>query len=181
MAEKFHSSGGLSPEFALLGFLEEEPSYGYELHQRLSAELGFVWHISQSQSYAILKRLETQAYITSTKVEQEKLPARQMLKISPSGRRYFTAWLNAPTGNSVRAIRVELITRLYFTYKKNPAKVHELINEQVDVVNNNLAKLKGMLADAPDERIFNRLGLELRIQQLKSILVWLNTCRERFQ
>jgi DNA-binding PadR family transcriptional regulator len=51
-------AGTLSPEFALLGFLLTGPQHGNDLHRHLRAELGHVWHLSQSQAYAILKRLE---------------------------------------------------------------------------------------------------------------------------
>lgn len=52
-------SGNLSPEFALLGFLWAGSMHGYDLHRRMNEQLGHVWHLSQSQAYAILKRLET--------------------------------------------------------------------------------------------------------------------------
>ena len=48
----------LSPEYALLGLLDLQPMHGYELHQRLTKELGQIWHVSLSQAYNILKRLE---------------------------------------------------------------------------------------------------------------------------
>jgi DNA-binding PadR family transcriptional regulator len=58
MDKESHRSGSRSPEFALLGFLYEAPSYGYRLHQRLAHDLSQVWPISQSQSYAILKLVQ---------------------------------------------------------------------------------------------------------------------------
>ena len=75
--------------------------------QRLAADLGQVWHISQSQTYNILNRLETQGDISSTTLEQEKLPPRQVLQITQKGRERFDKWMDMPTGSSVRAIRLE--------------------------------------------------------------------------
>src|SRR5258706_4164905 len=86
MAQKDRHTGNLSPEFALLGFLIDGPSHGYDLHQRFIVELGHVWHLSQSQAYAILKRLEQRGDINAQIVEQNKLPARQMLRITAQGR-----------------------------------------------------------------------------------------------
>jgi DNA-binding PadR family transcriptional regulator len=173
--------GRLSPEFALLGFLTEQPGYGYELHQRLVTELGFVWHISQSQSYNILKRLEVQGFIISKKVEQEKLPPRQMLNITTSGKQRFETWLHAPTGSSVHAMRLEFITRLYFSHRSGSIEIQTLLDEQTAATGINIARLETSLENAPDEQIFNRLGLELRIKQLKSLLEWLDDCRKLFQ
>jgi len=49
--------------------------------------------LSQSQAYAILKRLETRGDISVKVVEQEKLPARQLLRITAQGRRRFDEWM----------------------------------------------------------------------------------------
>jgi len=38
-------AAALSPEYVLLGFLNQQPAHGYELHQRIEAQLGQIWHI----------------------------------------------------------------------------------------------------------------------------------------
>ncbi|HEX9617843.1 MAG TPA: PadR family transcriptional regulator [Anaerolineales bacterium] len=177
MTSKSGYVGSLSPEYALLGFLARQPDHGYELHQRLSAELGQVWHISQSQVYSILKRLETRGDITGAVQEQEKLPSRLLYRLTPAGRARFEAWLETPTGSSIRAIRVEFITRLYFASQVGPEAANALIDSQVEETRKGLARLQKMFADLPSEQAFNRLGLELRIKQLSSILDWLEECR----
>lgn len=75
----------MSPEFALLGFLAQGPAYGYDLYQRLTAELGQVWHISLSQVYNILKRLEDQGVILGETAAHEKLPARRLFHLTEAG------------------------------------------------------------------------------------------------
>ena len=112
MAKKEHHTGNLSPEFALLGFLIEKPSHGYDLHQQLTIELGQVWHLSQSQAYAILKRLETRRDISAREVAQQKLPARQMLHITAAGSKRFFEWLETDISVTSRSIRLEFISRL---------------------------------------------------------------------
>jgi len=57
--------GTRSLEYALLGFLYEQPCNGYSLHQLVSTELGYIWHINRSQTHAMLKRLIQQGYISS--------------------------------------------------------------------------------------------------------------------
>jgi hypothetical protein len=39
-------AAALSPEYVLLGFLNQQPAHGYDLHERMEAELGQIWHIS---------------------------------------------------------------------------------------------------------------------------------------
>ena len=69
---KSHYIGTLSPEMALLGQLYDSPGHGYDLHRTVVSDLGHVWHLSQSQAYAILKRLETQGDISMEEIYQEK-------------------------------------------------------------------------------------------------------------
>ena len=111
MASKNHHTGNISPEFALLGFLLAGPSHGYDLHQRFLTDLGQVWHLSQSQAYAILKRLEERGDISTQVIQQEKLPARQLLHITEAGRRRFFEWLELGVGKNARSIRLEFLTR----------------------------------------------------------------------
>ena len=178
MSEQNHPVRAHSPEFALLGFLYQEPSHGYTLHHQLVNELGYIWHVSQSQTYAILKRLERQGSISFTTLEQEKLPPRQLLQITSAGRRRFQVWLRAPSGSSVRAIRLEFITRLYFAQKLFPRSLRTMFAAQSAEIDTALARLETTLAAIPPEQTYNRLGLELRIRQLRSIEDWLIECRK---
>ncbi len=141
MTEPPHHIGARSPEYALLGFLYRQPDHGYNLHQQVVSELGYVWHVSQSQTYSILKRLEAQGYISSTTIEQEKLPPRQLLKITAAGRRRFEEWLETPSGSSVRAIRVEFVTRLYFAQKYFPEMIPVMIEAEAAGIDTVLARL----------------------------------------
>jgi DNA-binding PadR family transcriptional regulator len=174
------SNRRLSPEYALLGFLYKLPSHGYELHQRLQAEFGNIWHASQSQIYNIIRRLEVQGYIISNFVEQKRLPPRQLLHITVSGITRFETWLKNPTVSSVHAIRVEFVTRLYFMQLYFPQKTPDMIRVQIDTVNAGLNELHKDLANLPDNQTVNRLALELRIKLLSSVISWLNECKEAF-
>jgi PadR family transcriptional regulator, regulatory protein AphA len=166
-------ASALSPEYALLGFLAQKPAHGYELHQRLSSELRQVWHVSQSQVYNILKRLEAQGFIQGVTEEQEKLPSRQRYHLTESGRQRLESWLTRPSGSSVRAIRVEFVTRLYFAPLLGVEMPSRLFDAQLEETRSGLKRLEGLLAETPAEQVFNRLGLDLRVRQLKAVLEWL--------
>lgn len=143
-------------------------------------EFGNIWHASQSQTYNIFKRLEEQGYITSTIIEQEKHPPRQLLHITKLGSERFETWLNKPTRSSVHAIRVEFVTRLYFIQLYYPQKTQEMIQLQIDAVKAGLIQLHENLANLPDSQTFDRLALQLRIKLLKSVISWLTGCRKAF-
>jgi PadR family transcriptional regulator, regulatory protein AphA len=167
-------ASALSPEYALLGFLAQKPAHGYELHQRLSSELSQVWHVSLSQVYNILKRLEGQGFIQGVIEEQQKLPARQRFHLTESGRQRLEDWLTRPTGSSVRAIRVEFVTRLYFAPLLGEEMASRLIEAQLEETRSGLSRLERLLDETPSKQVFNRLGLDLRIRQLKAVLDWLD-------
>jgi molybdopterin-binding protein len=171
-------SGGKSPEFALLGFLYLGPCHGYELHQRLIRELGYIWSASQPETYNILRRLEAQGFIKSKLVTQEKLPPRRELSLTRSGRSRFQHWLEQPSGSGVRTIRLEFITRLYFARITGLLDLQEMIDTQVGQVRTGLRRLEGGLSDMPLAETYNRLGLEYQILQRKSMLDWLDSCRQ---
>jgi DNA-binding PadR family transcriptional regulator len=156
--------------------LAQNPAHGYELHQRLTADLGQVWRLSLSQTYNILNRLETRGFASSMEQEQEKLPARRLMYLTTAGRQRFETWLHSPSGCSARAIRVEFVTRLYFAMSHSSSLAHDLIDQQVAAVSAGLARLQEALATLPAGQLFNRLGIELRIRQLTSILNWLADC-----
>ena len=170
----------LSPEYVLMGLLYQHPRHGYELHKRLMDEFGYIWHVSQSQTYNILNRLENQGFISSTSIEQDKLPSRRLLQLTVSGSQRFNEWLDTPTKCSVHAIRVEFITRLYFLRQTHPDKIEKVINAQIGEVVAGLNRLRNVHSDLSEGQPFNRLALELRISLLNSILVWLDECRKEF-
>lgn len=170
-------ASALSPEYALLGLLTQQPAHGYELCRRLVAELGQVWHISLSQTYNILNRLEAHGWIAGARHEQVKLPAKRTYQLTEAGRLRFEAWLAQPTGCSVRAIRVEFITRLYFARSLDPGRIEPVIDAQLDDLRAGLAGLEQIRVGIPPEQTFNRLAVELRIRQLGSICDWLEGCR----
>jgi DNA-binding PadR family transcriptional regulator len=176
-----HHIGTLSPEMALLGLLYEGPGHGYDLHRKVISDLGQVWHLSQSQAYAILKRLEVRGDISVEEILQEKLPARQLLHMTPTGRKHFLDWLEAPSGGSTRAIRMEFVTRLYFLRLYMPEKLSQAFERQRMEADTHIRRLVEMHIELGNEQIYNRMSLDLRLKQLKTVLEWLDDYQKDFQ
>lgn len=181
MDDNAHHIGTLSPEMALLGLLYGAPSHGYDLHRTVIRDLGQVWHLSQSQAYSILKRLEKQGDIVAEAMPQEKLPSRQLLHLTAQGRQRFLAWLSLPSGGSARAIRMEFVTRLYFLQLYLPEKLAEAFDRQTAEARRHLLRLEKTRAALPETEIYNRFSLDLRLKQLHSVLEWLADCQQAFQ
>ena len=170
----------LSPEYVLLGLLYLKPGYGYELTKRLEADFGYIWRVSQSQTYNILKRLEGQGYIRSSIIELEKHPARQQVHLTRLGEHRFISWLETPTRCSVHAIRTEFITRLYFIQLLYPEKTILIIHHQMAEIQAGLNRLNASVQSLPLDRRFNRMAVEMRIMLLTSMIGWLNVCLAEF-
>lgn len=180
MRQSSWSASELSPKYAVLGFLYIHPMHGYDLHKHLETNLREVWRISQSQSYAILKHLEKDRWITATPQPQEKRPDRALLELTEPGKAAFEAWLYTPTPGSARAIRVEFITRLFFASNMSNDLCARLIQEQADAIRLDLEKLTKRVSALPPDQTFNRMGLDLRIRQLCSVLGWVEDCHHYF-
>jgi len=176
------ASADLFPHFALLGFLYFQPMHGYDLHKQLQTNLGEVWRISQSQVYAILKRLEKDAWVLATSQPDPdgKRPERSRFELTPSGRAQFEKWLYTPTSSSARALRVDFLTRLFFASLPGPATGSELVlrllQEQAVATRGDLGRLQRRLEQVPANQIYNRLGVELRVRQLRALLEWMESC-----
>ena len=169
----------ISPEFALLGFLLAEPSHGYDLHQKFQNELGNVWRLSQSEAYAILKRLEARGDISAQLVAQDKLPSRQIFHITESGKHRFGEWLHN-AGHNARAIRLEFLTRLYFTQQYDPGHTARVYAVQKAEIQANIERLESMLSHLPPGQTYNRLSLDLRLRQLRLIQDWMREIKAQF-
>ncbi len=181
MDHKPHHIGTLSPEMALLGQLFTAPGHGYDLHRTVNTDLGQVWHLSQSQAYSILKRLEAQGDISSEEIQQEKLPTLQMLSLTAQGRKRFLDWLETPSGGSTRAIRMEFSTRLYFLSMYMPEKLAEAFERQKIEAKSNIERLEKARAELPEAQIYNRMSLDLRLKQLNAVLDWLDEYLQYFR
>ncbi len=175
-----HPRRVLSPEYALLGLLALGPSHGYDLHQKLMLDLGNVWHVSQSQAYSILKRLEERGDIAARTEQKGKLPRRQVHHITPAGRRRFRQWLDGAADSGARTVRLEFLTRLYFAAELFPQKVGGIYAAQDREVAAAIRKLRLLLSQVPESQTFNHMSLELRLRQMELVRLWLQEIRVKF-
>ncbi|MBK8021123.1 MAG: helix-turn-helix transcriptional regulator [Chloroflexi bacterium] len=175
---KRRQASSISPEYVILGMLDQKPAHGYDLHERIAQQLGQIWTISLSQVYNLLSRLEGGRLIVGILQEQERAPARHLFTITALGRKHLEDWLVRPTEPSVHAIRVEFLTRLYFVRTATPERVDPLFERQIVRIRDAAARMQAALDRLPDGETLNRWGLDLRIHQLTSVIDWLTRVRE---
>lgn len=124
----------LSTELALLGFVHQRPTYGYEIYQRLtgSPELRLVWRFKQSRLYAMLARLEQEGYLSATQETQDGRPPRKVFHLTQTGKLAFEEWLTQPVAQP-REMRLAFMLKLYFAGEVSPEVVARLIQRQQEV------------------------------------------------
>jgi DNA-binding PadR family transcriptional regulator len=174
-------ASALSPEFALLGLLRLEPGHGYEIHQRLQQELGALWTVHQNQAYNILHRLEAAGYVRSLAPDPGGgARLRRRFHLTLAGRRRFDAWLRRPSGLSVRALRIELLTRLYFARRLDPDLARQIIEAQLAVTRAGIERLRQARPPSAAETALEDLSTDLRLRQLGLAIDWLESLRTPF-
>ena len=86
----------MSVPLALLGLLEREPSYGYDLKRDYDAYLGRSKPLAFGQVYATLARLTRDGKVVPGEIEPGEGPDRKRYAITEVGRNEFEAWLSEP-------------------------------------------------------------------------------------
>jgi DNA-binding PadR family transcriptional regulator len=167
----------LTIEYALLGFLRQQPMHAYEIHQTLlrAEALGLVWHIKQSLVYVMLERLEAEGYITAALEPQGSRPPRKILSLTPDGQEAFAHWLITPVAHG-RDFRLEFLAKLYFASHDDPANTAGLIATQQAACRAWLVDLRAQADVLSDVRDYDWLVVQFRIGQIEAILAWLDIC-----
>lgn len=168
----------LTTEHALLGFLRRRPMYGYEIHQQLSdsAGLGLVWHLKQSQLYALLSKLEQQGYIKATLEPQASRPPRKVFELTGAGEAAFLDWVQRPVKQG-RRLRLDFLAKLYFAREEGLPVMQTLIDRQQTACRDWLAEQQAQAEGLEQSAPYDWLVHAFRMNQTRAMLDWLDTCR----
>jgi DNA-binding PadR family transcriptional regulator len=174
--------GPLSLEYILLGFLCQGPIHGYDLYKKISnfEGISLVWHIKQSQLYALLDKLEEDGLLTSNMVPGEVYIMRKEYQVTLVGRQSFRAWASSPVSHG-RDMRQEFLAKLFFAQKSGVEVNMELIEEQKALCTEWLASLFNNFSNTKDEQHYERMIFQYRISQTRAMLEWLDYCRAEIQ
>jgi len=129
-----------------LGLLAEGPAHGYELYRRFTVSLDSVWHLSESQFYTLLGRLETRGLVSLSAPEKGGGAQKYPLCLSAEGCTAFYRWLGKPTASSPRMLHLEFLARLYFASRLTPESLPELIQAQYDAIESDIALIERLRA-----------------------------------
>ncbi len=176
----------LTIEHALLGFLQDGPLHGYEIHQRLQTAqaLGLVWRLKQAHLYALLGKLEDAELLepASSDVPGTLSPdimvrgrARRPLALTPTGARAFQVWIHRPVRHG-RDLRIEFLAKLFWAQREGLTAASQLVQQQRLVCQSWLAELEAEVELFANHDFYQRLVLLFRKGQVEAMLDWLDTC-----
>lgn len=169
----------LTVEYALLGFVYEQPTHGYEIYQQLSDPQGLwqVWRMKQSQLYALLTKLEDEGYLVTTLQPQEARPPRKIYSLTAVGHAAFEQWLITPVTHG-RQMRLEFLAKLYFAYRQGATVVQPLLEQQIRACRRWLAEVQTEATTPQTADPFAYAVQQFRVTQIESFLTWLLTCQQ---
>ena len=101
-------------KYAILGYLNYKPMFGYELKQTMDGSTSFFWHSKLSQIYMTLKSLEKAKEVKSEIENQDDKPDRKRYTITKTGIQDLRAWLEKPL-TQIPQNKDELLLKLFFS------------------------------------------------------------------
>jgi DNA-binding PadR family transcriptional regulator len=175
-----HGIRGFPVEFAVLGFLLEEPRHGYALRSRIEDGLGPLWRIASSQLYKVLQRLEAQGWVRRAISPPVSGPPRSVYSATDVGAQAFHRWITEPV-RAMRNVRVEFVAKLYFARLLELDSVSELIDRQLDAVEQMHRHLLADDRDTSDDVGLNAAWLSFQQSTLSHFAQWLRGQRSSLQ
>jgi DNA-binding PadR family transcriptional regulator len=169
------------PDEVILGLLDYQPAHGYDLLERFRSNkhLGRIWRMSTSQIYSVLKRLEDHGCVSGISVKAEDAPTRREYRLLPKGELHLNQWLyDERPSASLHRIRVIFLSRLYIALLLQKP-VEKIFRNQIIVCKQKYNRF--MLEQQEDGSKIEFMALDLVINQLSSVINWLEDYQERAQ
>jgi DNA-binding PadR family transcriptional regulator len=164
-------------EYVVLGVLMTGSMHGYDINKFIRENLEGIWRISTSQLYALIHRLEEKGLVTGCTSSEGNQPPKNILSISPEGRKRFLEWVISPTQH-VRDLRMEFLTKLFFLRYLNLHGGNALLEAQTGLLTDLREKVEydwGRQKDA-----FGKVVLGFKRSQFDVCLNWLNSEATQF-
>ena len=170
-------------QFILLGFLNYQPSTGYDLKQLIDNSTSHFWHAHHSQIYTTLRKMEEEGLVTSVLVQEESVPDRRVYSITAAGRQTLDEWLGQSMTETAR-IKEELLVRIFFSARRDPQEVLAELHLQRQLHLEKLKAYKRIVETIPHihkapgmekDPIFWKATLEMGMRFEEMYLDWLST------
>ena len=159
-------------EFAVLGLLSGGQRSGYDLKKAAEAGIGYVWTAAKSQVYAVLPRLVEGGFATAKRVSQERLPDKQVYRITKRGQEAFDAWLEEPV--DYVSSRSPFLLKLFFGARMSNETLAAHVRRKREAAAEELAEYREIekgIKDSP-ESYYGYMTLRWGLAQGRAWIRW---------
>ena len=168
-------------EIFLLGLINQNPRYGYEIAQFLEESNASLWiNISMPYVYRLLKNFEAEGWVIAKQVESLNRPNKNVYEITEKGRAALLIAINKNDFGSDRIYFGMDVALAVYTLIEQKFNLIPLIDEKIKKINEELGQfdLEGIQnAEITDDAVKAILIIEHRISFLESELGWLKKVR----
>ncbi|TGM58741.1 PadR family transcriptional regulator [Leptospira adleri] len=171
--------------YALLGILGETPMNAYEIKKTIEQSIGFFWQESFGQIYPILKQLEKEACLKSSKEKKGSGTETTIYKITPKGKKELKDWLEKPVEKS--PYRNELLLKLFFgNHVKKEVLIKHLQDTKEEVLRlmdiyDNIRKFVTEMENPETNKTLSLITLDFGITTAKGFLDWAEESRAKIK
>lgn len=176
----------MSLEYAILGFLREEPMTGYDLKTVcFDGSAAHFWTADQSQIYRTLDRLESKKLVRVRRLRQTSRPDRIVYSITGHGVEELDAWLSRV--EPPPPLRDPFLIRLRFAASLPDEALANVLHARRETLQERLEGLRERVAHASlstspeaDDRsaLLERLTFDASIARVRSEIDWIDDTLE---
>jgi len=167
-------------EYILLDLVDQKPRHGYEIFKELEKleGIGLIWHLKQSQLYALLEKLEKQELLAGQILPGENRPDRKELRLTEPGKQQLEEWAGTPV-ESPREMRQVFLAKLNHVYRTDPGrKTRMLVDRQKSICLRWETELLSEMEKALPASDFTCAVLDYRLRQVQACRDWLEQLPE---
>ena len=121
----------MSLKYAILGLLNQEPHYGYEIKQKFENMMGDLWPVSYGQLYPTLRKLAEDSLVTMKTVQGKKAVEKNVYSITEQGSNHFKKWLNNKRKKIQISIKDEFTLSLFFLDQIDPVDAEDILKDKL--------------------------------------------------
>jgi DNA-binding PadR family transcriptional regulator len=173
----------MSTRLVILGLLQDQPMYGYEIKQAIAEQLAGCAPIAFGSIYFALNQLTKEGLVEKVATEQPgSRPARTIYQISPAGEVQFHILLYEQWREEETFI-FNFDVALFFQSFLSSAEIVEALNERIATIEARLASLdKRQLPDSSSDLNPAIIGSIIEHQRLhlRAELQWLGALKKQF-
>ncbi|NPV90774.1 MAG: PadR family transcriptional regulator [Firmicutes bacterium] len=109
----------MSLKYMILGSLKEYPVHGYNMLDLIFRDFADQRpEVNSGQLYALLSKMEEEGLIERQVVQQDKVPNKKVVSLTPKGEEDFDRWLNSDS-EEAEYTRYDFFSKYGFLYKVN--------------------------------------------------------------